>query len=261
MSLGATDSWNLQGRTAVVTGSSTGIGRAIALRLAEAGADCLIHARRNQQAADEVAEQVRAFGVEAKVILADLAEQEARESFIGEALAWGESIDVWVNNAGADVLTGEAAEWSFDDKLERLWNVDVKATIALSRSIGANMKQAGRGVILNVGWDQAEQGMAGESGEMFAAIKGAIMAFSRSLAQSLAPEVRVNCLAPGWIRTAWADQASDYWNERAESESLVGRWGTPEDVAAMAHFLASDAASFVTGQVVSINGGFRTNSR
>ena len=92
---------------------------------------------------------------------------------------------------------------------------------------------------------------------MFAAIKGGVMAFTRSLAKSLAPEVRVNCLAPGWIQTAWGEQASEYWQKRAKSESLMGRWGTPQDVAQVARFLVSPAASFITGQVLEINGGFK----
>ena len=83
------------------------------------------------------------------------------------------------------------------------------------------------------------------------------MAFTRSLTQSLAPEVRVNCLAPGWIRTAWGERASEYWQERAVRQSLRGRWGTPEDVARAAVFLASPAADFITGQVIPVNGGFR----
>ena len=113
------------------------------------------------------------------------------------------------------------------------------------------------GVIVNMGWDQAETGMAGQSGEMFAAVKGAVMAFSKSLARSLAPKVRVNCLAPGWIKTAWGDTASPYWQERAVNESLLARWGTPEDVARVARFLASPASSFLTGQVIAVNGGQR----
>jgi 3-oxoacyl-[acyl-carrier protein] reductase len=116
---------------------------------------------------------------------------------------------------------------------------------------------AGPAVILNMGWDQAEHGMAGDSGEMFAAVKGAVMAFSRSLARSLAPHVRVNCLAPGWIRTAWGDTASEYWQRRALRESLLERWGTPDDVARVARFLASPAADFITGQIIPINGGLR----
>jgi 3-oxoacyl-[acyl-carrier protein] reductase len=162
---------------------------------------------------------------------------------------------VWVNNAGADVLTGEAAKAPFDEKLERLWRVDVRATITLSRAIGRRRAERGRGVIINIGWDQAEAGMAGDSGEMFAAVKGAVMCFTRSLAQSLAPNVRVNCIAPGWIRTAWGETASAAWQERAKSESLLHRWGTPEDIARTARFLASPAASFINGQVIAVNGG------
>jgi len=133
------------------------------------------------------------------------------------------------------------------------------ATIRLSRLVGQRMVAAGGDrppVILNMGWDQADVGMAGDSGEMFAAVKGAVIAFTRSLAKSLAPKVRVNCLAPGWIKTAWGEQASAAWQERARAESLLQRWGTPEDVARVARFLASPAAAFVNGQVVSINGGF-----
>lgn len=193
--------------------------------------------------------------------MADLGDAATHEGFVEQAWNWRDGVDIWINNAGADVLTGESADLSFDGKLALLWQVDVTATIRLSRMVGDRMKERARetddAVILNVGWDQAECGMAGDSGEMFAAIKGAIMAFSKSLAQTLAPSVRVNCLAPGWIKTSWADDASEYWQERARRESLIGRWGTPEDVARGARFLASPAANFITGQVVPINGGFR----
>jgi NAD(P)-dependent dehydrogenase (short-subunit alcohol dehydrogenase family) len=110
-------------------------------------------------------------------------------------------------------------------------------------------------VVVNMGWDQAETGMEGDSGEMFAATKGAVMAFTKSLARSLAPEVRVCCLAPGWVRTAWGEKASAVWQERVRAETPLGRWGRPEDVAAAARWLVGPAASFVTGQVVRVNGG------
>ena len=252
--------WSLTGQIAAVTGASGGIGQAIARMLAFRGAAVLIHGFQHPAAAQAVAREIEAAGSAAHVLLANLADAAARDHFVEQAWTWGSGIDIWVNCAGADVLTGDAADWPFERKLERLWQVDVEATLHLSRAIGSRMKdRPGRpgGTILNIGWDQAEQGMAGDSGEMFAAVKGAVMAFSRSLAQSLAPEVRVNCLCPGWIKTAWGADASEYWQERAVRQSLRGRWGTPEDVAEAAAFLVSPAADFITGQIVNVNGGFR----
>lgn len=244
----------LAGRLAVVTGSSRGIGQAIALKFAEAGATVVIHAGHDAEAAATTARLVEERHAEAEVATADLSEPSGRDNLLATATRTALP-DIWVNNAGVDVLTGEAADWSFEKKLEALWRVDVAATIDLSRKIGQAMKERGSGVILNMGWDQAETGMEGDSGEMFAAAKGAVASFTRSLARSLAPEVRVHCLAPGWIRTAWGEQASDEWQRRAVRESLLERWGTPEDVAQAAAFLASPAAAFLTGLVVPINGG------
>jgi NAD(P)-dependent dehydrogenase (short-subunit alcohol dehydrogenase family) len=106
-----------------------------------------------------------------------------------------------------------------------------------------------------MGWDQADTGMEGDSGQLFAATKGAVMAFTRSLALSLAPEVRVNCLAPGWIRTSWGEKASAVWQERVRRETPLGVWGEPQDIAAVARWLVSPAARYVTGQTIRINGG------
>ncbi len=131
----------------------------------------------------------------------------------------------------------------------------MRSAILLSRLAGQRMAEARRGVILNIGWDQADRGMEGLSGELFAASKNAVMGFSRSLAVSLAPHVRVNCIAPGWIRTAWGQTAGEVWQERVRKETPLARWGTPEDVAKLARFLASDDADFITGQVIRVNGG------
>ena len=251
--------YDLLGKTAVVTGSSKGIGRAIALELARAGADVLVHARRSRKEAEQTANEIRDLGRETQIVMADLVAPENHTRLFDEAWKWRE-IDLWVNNAGADVLTGTTATWSFDEKLGELWQVDVLGTVRLSRLVGEKMKTRGEGVILNVGWDQAEIGMEGESGQLFAPIKGAIMAFTRSLAKSLAPEVRVNCLAPGWIQTEWSESADPYWQQRAQRECMLGRWGTPQEVAHTARFLASHAGSFINGQIVPINGGFQTNS-
>jgi 3-oxoacyl-[acyl-carrier protein] reductase len=250
--MGATE---LAGLTALVTGSSSGIGRAIALELAAAGAAGIVHARRNRAGADEVAAAIRAGGGDSRVVLCDLTESAGQQKLVDEAWQWHGGIDILINNAGADILTGDAGGWPFERKLEELWRVDVAGTIHLARLLGQRMQARGSGVIINIGWDQAECGMAGDSGELFAATKGAVMAFTKSLARSLAPRVRVNCVAPGWTKTAWGAKASQFWQKRARDESLLGRWGTPEDVAHVVRFLASPAAGFITGQIIPVNGG------
>lgn len=245
----------LPGKRAVVTGSSSGIGRAVALELARGGADVIVHCRSSQDQAEEVADEIRGLGRSCEVLTADLADAETYEAFVHRCWeAWG-SIDVWINNAGVDLLTGDNRHLDYSEKLARLLEVDVRATILLSRLAGRRMVEQGSGVILNIGWDTADRGMEGDSGELFAASKNAVMGFTRSLALSLAPTVRVNCIAPGWIRTAWGETAGDYWQERVMRETPLKRWGTPEDIAAVARFLASAEASYLTGQVINVNGG------
>jgi 3-oxoacyl-[acyl-carrier protein] reductase len=245
----------LQGLRAAVLGSTSGIGRAVALALAGAGADVIIHGRSQHEAAEGVAAEVRSLGGRAHVLMADLADRSAGDRLVDDAWAVWDGLDAWLQIAGADTLTGAAAKLSFDEKLDRLWAVDVVATIRLCRAIGQRMKEHRGGSIVTVGWDQAETGMEGDSGELFSAIKGAIMAFTRSLALSLAPSVRVNALAPGWIKTAWGESAPSAWQQRALRETPLARWGTPDDVASVARFLVGPDAAFLTGQILRVNGG------
>ena len=243
---------------AVVTGSSSGIGSAIAVGFAKVGYEVVIHGCRNESGAKETAQLIEDFGHDSCVILADLSDRKQREQFVESAWNWRGKVNVWVNNAGADVLTGDAASFSFEEKLELLWQTDVVSTMMLSRLTAERMNEAQQGgVITNIGWDQAANGMAGDSGEMFSAIKGAIMAFTKSFAQSVAPSIRVNCVAPGWIQTSWGNETSEYWDHRAKSESLMNRWGKPDDIANAVVFLASQDASFIAGQTINVNGGFR----
>jgi 3-oxoacyl-[acyl-carrier protein] reductase len=246
----------LEQRRAVVTGSSSGIGKAIACQLASAGAEVVVHGGTSTPRAERVAAAIRRLGGHAHVIVEPLESAEGRARLVDRvAQLWTEPPDIWVNNAGADLLTGKNARLPFDEKLSRLLDVDIRATLALSRQIGQRMRDRGSGVILNIGWDQAATGMEGDSGELFAAAKNAIMGFTRSLALSLAPQVRVNCIAPGWIRTAWGETAGDEWQQRVLRETPLRRWGEPEDIARLARFLVSDEASYLTGQVINANGG------
>lgn len=248
------------GKTAVVTGSSRGIGRAIALELAAAGADIVVHGQTNRPGAEETAELVRAAGRRSEAFLYDIADPAARDALVREAWDWIGGVDIWVNNAGVDVLTGAAAGGSFEDKLQALWQVDVHGTICLARSVAdAMLQQPERDTpasMLFIGWDQALSGMEGDAGQMFGPVKAAVMAFSLNLAQTLAPRIRVNCIAPGWIRTAWGETASQAWQQRAVQQSLMGTWGTPRDVAEAAAYLSSPAARFITGQILNVNGGW-----
>ncbi len=246
---------SLSGQMACVTGASSGIGRAIALELARAGADVAIHCRQSVERAEQVAREIRQLGQRSACFAFDLADPQSHLALVDAVWSQFGACQIWVNNAGVDLLTGEGPSLSFSQKLERLLAVDVTATLHLSREAGRRMQATGRGTILNIGWDQADRGMPGDSAELFSTAKNAVMGFTRSLAMSLAPEVRVNCISPGWIQTAWGEQASAAWQERVLRETPLGRWGQPEDIAKLARFLVSEEASYITGQVINANGG------
>ena len=140
---------------------------------------------------------------------------------------------------------------------ERSVGETVLAAVRASRdAAGAVMReQPGGGTILNMSWDHATAGMAGENPELFSAVKGGVLSYSKSLARALAPSVRVNVLCPGWIETAFGQQADAEFRRAVAESTPLGRWGTPADVAAAALYLASPGAAFITGQAININGG------
>lgn len=245
----------LDGCRATVTGSSSGIGRSIALELAAAGADVVVHCHQSIEQAENVAAEIRSVGRRSSVIQGDVGDASKLNQLVDAAWDALGGVDVWVNNAGVDLLTGDKAKLPYEDKLEALLDIDVRSAVLLSKKVGERMVAQSGGTILNIGWDQSDRGMGGDSGELFSTAKNAIMGFTRSLAVSLAPTVRVNCIAPGWIRTAWGEQASDPWQDRVLKETPLNRWGTPEDIAKLARFLVSPDASYITGQVINCNGG------
>lgn len=242
-------------RWAVVTGSSSGIGRATALKLSAEGWNVGLHYAHNEAGIRKVERQIVQAGRKCLVEQADLEDPEAGPKLVERFFSRIDSISAWIQIAGVDLLTGPRAKLPFEQKLVLATNVDLWGTMLTSRAAGEKLSALGRGVIITVGWDQSATGMAGDSGELFAAIKGGIAAFSRSLAKSLAPKVRVNCVAPGWIKTAWGEQASEVWQQRVLDETPLKRWGTPEDIADTIAFLVSDEARFLTGQTINVNGG------
>ena len=241
----------MQSLNAVVTGASSGIGRAIAETYAAEGAVVLLTHRASPDRAREVADAIGG-----SVRQADLSTRAGCERLVAETHEELGRVDVWVNNAGADVLTGEAAAWEWERKLDLLLAVDLKGTIACSHAIGEVMREQERGgAIVNMSWDQVTSGMAGENPELFSAVKGGVLAFSKSLARSLAPAVRVNVLCPGWIETSFGEQADPEFRRSVADDTPLGRWGRPQDVAGAALYLASPEAAFITGQALNINGG------
>ena len=245
----------LQGVRAAVLGSSSGIGRASALALAEAGADVIVHGRSSIDSANQLVLEIRDLGVRSEAIMADLESREESDCFLRQAWALWDGLDAWLHFAGADILTGPGRSLSFEKKLDTLIEVDLVSTVRLCKEVGRLMSANGTGTILTMGWDQAETGMEGDSGELFSATKGAVMAFTRSLAMSLAPTVRVNCIAPGWVQTSWGETTSKIWHDRVLRETPLRRWGLPEDIAKVARFLVGPEASFMTGQIIRVNGG------
>jgi 3-oxoacyl-[acyl-carrier protein] reductase len=246
----------LTGRAVLVTGGSSGIGRAIALAAARAGADVALTYRSNEAGAREVEREIAALGPRALVLRLDLADVRAIRS-VGRSVAGAFGrIDAWINNAGADILTGSAAGLPILERLDLLMRVDLRGTMVASweaaEVLGA---QDEGGVIINMSWDHVITGMAGVNPQLFAAVKGGVLAFSKSLARTVAPRVRVNVIAPGWIETSFGAGVDERMYRSVADATPLKRWGTPEDVAGAAVFLASPAASFLTGETIHVGGG------
>lgn len=251
---------DLSGLNIVVTGGSSGIGKATCVRAGSLGAQVAVHYNNNQSGANSTVAEIENSNSTGFAVKADLRNESERTFLVENCYTRMGRIDAWVHNAGADVLTKESAKLEFEDKLSLLWDVDVKGTLMLARDVAHRMTEqpTGRSIpsMVFIGWDQAPFGMEGDAGQMFGPTKAAVMAISNSLAQTHSPAIRINCVAPGWIRTSWGDEASDYWEKRAKSESLLGRWGKPEDVAAAITFLCSPAAEFINGQTIDVSGGW-----
>jgi 3-oxoacyl-[acyl-carrier protein] reductase len=245
----------LERKIVLVTGASSGIGRAIALRCARAGADLAITYRKNQAGAEATAREIRAAGRRAEIMRIDVGRREDINLLVDQLRSAFDRVDVWVNNAGADILTGESTRLSRLEKLDIVLSVDLRGTVLASWAAVDFMRSRRGGTIINLSWDHVTQGMGGENPGIYSAAKGGIASFSKSLARDVAPDIRVNILAPGFIETAFGEQADPKFRQKVIEMTPLRRWGTPEDVATAALFLASDESAFLTGQTIMVNGG------
>ena len=242
----------LEGKVVLVTGASRGIGAAIARACAEEGAKIAINYARGEQAAEEL---VRTLGEDkAFAFKADVSDPEAVNGMVDAVLERFGAIDIAVNNAGISRDNLLAA--MTDEEWEQVLQVNAGGVFRVSRAVVRPMMARKRGRIVNV---SSVAGMKGGRGQTnYAASKGAIEAFTRALAIEVAPKgITVNAVAPGIIVTEMSAFVRDAAPEEALSHVPLKRFGTPEDVARAVVFLASDEASYITGAVLPVDGGFR----
>ena len=261
----------------VISGASGGIGRAVAESCRGENVALFLQTNRNRAALTDWAQANGGDFASVEIFEANLATEAGAGGFVDgvlDALKEAQKTDVprldaFVAAAGVDLMTPEMKAATFDERLRRVWAVDVAATVKTARAFGAAARAFRRAfptdgaspALVLFGWDGVERGMEGETAQLYAVCKGAVVSFGRSLAQELAPEVRVNVVSPGWIRTTWGAIASEAATRRVAAESLSGRWGTAEEVAAVVRFLTSDAAAYINGQNVPVNGGFSFRRR
>lgn len=242
---------SLEGKTALVTGASQGIGRACALKLAKAGARVAL-AARNQAKLEEVAAEIRSGGGTAEVFAIDMASEESIKSGAKAALAGMGSIDILVNNAGITrdtlLLRMKRADW--DDVLA----TNLTGTFLLTQALLSPMVKARWGRIINISSVVGETGQAGQAN--YAASKAGLIGLTKSLARELASRgITANAVAPGYIETAMTAVLDEKQRGAMLAYIPLGRAGTDEDIANAVVFLASDEAAYITGHVLDVNGG------
>jgi len=241
----------LENQTAVVTGAGRGIGRAIALKLAEAGANvvCLSRTEANSQ---KVADEITALGRQSWAVALDVGDTAAVEAAVAKILEDTGGVNILVNNAGVtrDGLLMRMSEEDWDTVLD----TNLKGAFVLTKVLTRNFMKLRGGRIINVASVVGLMGNAGQAN--YAASKAGLIGFTKSVAKELASRgVTANVIAPGFIDTDMTGDLSDEVKEAAKSHIPLGEFGIPEDIAAAAVYLASPDARYVTGQVLTVDGG------
>jgi 3-oxoacyl-[acyl-carrier protein] reductase len=243
---------NLKGKVALVTGGSRGIGRAICVRLAGAGAFVFVNYARNEAAARETLHHIGKAGGEGKAVCFDVADYKASADAIAALIKEKGRIDILVNNAGEsrDGLLVRMKEPDWD----RVVDTNLKGAFNCCRAVAYTMMKQRSGRIISVSSIVALSGNAGQAN--YSASKAGLIGLTKSLARELAPRgICVNAVAPGLIATDMTSAMTEEQREKVFEEIPLSRLGTPDDVAGVVLFLASDETGYITGQVIGVNGG------
>jgi 3-oxoacyl-[acyl-carrier protein] reductase len=244
--------FTLEGKTALITGAGRGIGRSIAITLAQAGADIAITYARSSSAAEQVRAEIEALGRKALIYQADAVDAKRADEVVGDLIKqWGR-LDILVNNAGItkDTLIMRMSEDQWDDVIQ----TNLKSVFNYSKSAVRPMMKQRTGSIINIGSVVGVSGNAGQTN--YSASKAGMIGFTKSLAKEVASRnIRVNLIAPGYITTDMTDQLNEATLQAIEKSIPLGKAGDPQDIALAVQYLSSDAASYVTGIVLHIDGG------
>ncbi len=242
----------LEGRVAIVTGASRGIGRSIAVELATAGAELVLHYRRDENSAREVAREIRAIGRSAEVVGGDVRSRRSMRDLVRLARARTGRIDVVVANAGiaepGTLAEADPGSW------ERTLETNLRGPFELAREAAEPLRQSG-GTFIAVA---SVAGLRPSTTEIpYHVSKAGLIMLVRCLALALAPQIRVNAVAPGWVETDMtrAEREDPVARESIRRATPLGRWGRPQDIGHAVVFLASDMARFLTGQILVVDGG------
>lgn len=243
---------NLANRVALVTGSSRGIGKAIALKLSEAGADVVVNDSSGN--AGEVSEQIKLNGKQSMACVADVSSSAEVNAMVEQTIETFGKIDILVNNAG--IIRDQLLLKMTDAEWESVLNVNLKSVFFCTRAVIKYMLKQRYGRIINI---SSVVGLIGNVGQAnYASAKAGIIGFTRSVAREVAPRgITVNAVAPGFIDTGMTQRLTDEQKQTLLTRIPLGYLGSPEDVAGTVVFLASDEARYITGQVLSVDGGMR----
>lgn len=242
----------LSNKVAIITGASRGIGKAIALAMANAGAKVVVNYASNDVAAGEVVEQIRATGQKAIMFKADVAESEAADGLIQAAQAEFGRIDILVNNAG--ITRDNLLVRMKDEDWDAVLGLNLKGAFNCSRAAAKAMLKQKYGRIINI---SSVVGLTGNPGQAnYAAAKAGLLGMTKSLAKELASRnITVNAVAPGYIRTEMTAQLPEKVSGEMLAQIPMKRFGEPDEIADLVLFLASDAAKYITGQTIAVDGG------